>query len=295
MFSCGCGLIWWLSRVSCVWCLLWTVSLLWVYLVCVVSFMSLYELVLVLMLSDVGCCGCCVRHETCLVPRVSRVCRACLAWIFFAAAAVVVVVDVVVGVVVDVVVGVVVVVVDVLPDRCFCCCCCCCCCCCICPIAPAASVAALQESAKDPVAFVQGLLTLRDKYDCIVNDAFRAEKRSQKRLKEVGGRLLRVAVLCFALLSFVFPLLCVDVLCLASVRNRLLCVDMLCFVLFRFSSFALRSVLCLALLFFCCLALPRWFCRSFSHRLSFIFSLFPILSFSKPSLIRLFYLPLTLL
>ena len=46
----------------------------------------------------------------------------------------------------------------------------------------------MQESAKDPVAFVQGLLTLRDKYDCIVNDAFRAEKRSQKRLKEVGGR-----------------------------------------------------------------------------------------------------------
>ncbi|CAN0480854.1 unnamed protein product, partial [Scytosiphon promiscuus] len=52
------------------------------------------------------------------------------------------------------------------------------------PIAYAASAAALQESAKDPVAFVQGLLTLRDKYDCIVNDAFRAEKRSQKRLKE---------------------------------------------------------------------------------------------------------------
>ncbi|CAN0287235.1 unnamed protein product, partial [Scytosiphon promiscuus] len=41
-----------------------------------------------------------------------------------------------------------------------------------------------QESAKDPVAFVQGLLSLRDKYDCIVNDAFRGEKRSQKRLKE---------------------------------------------------------------------------------------------------------------
>eukprot|EP00903_Cladosiphon_okamuranus_P018135 g16689.t1 len=41
-----------------------------------------------------------------------------------------------------------------------------------------------QESAKDPVAFVQGLLSLRDKYDAIVNDAFRGEKRSQKRLKE---------------------------------------------------------------------------------------------------------------
>lgn len=43
-----------------------------------------------------------------------------------------------------------------------------------------------QESAKDPVAFVQGLLALRDKYDRIVNEAFRGEKRSQKRLKEVG-------------------------------------------------------------------------------------------------------------
>ena len=42
----------------------------------------------------------------------------------------------------------------------------------------------VQESAKDPVAFVQGLLELRDKYDTIVNDAFRGEKRSQKRLKE---------------------------------------------------------------------------------------------------------------
>ncbi|CAM9725172.1 unnamed protein product [Ectocarpus sp. 12 AP-2014] len=42
-----------------------------------------------------------------------------------------------------------------------------------------------QESAKDPVAFVQGLLSLRGKYDSIVNDAFRGEKRSQKRLKEV--------------------------------------------------------------------------------------------------------------
>lgn len=45
-----------------------------------------------------------------------------------------------------------------------------------------------QESAKDPVAFVQGLLSLRDKYDRIVNDAFRGEKRSQKRLKEVYCR-----------------------------------------------------------------------------------------------------------
>jgi len=41
-----------------------------------------------------------------------------------------------------------------------------------------------QEQQKNPVGFVQDLLNLRDKYDVIVNDAFRADKVFQKSLKE---------------------------------------------------------------------------------------------------------------
>ena len=41
-----------------------------------------------------------------------------------------------------------------------------------------------QERIKDPVEFVKGLLQMRDKYDRVVSDAFRAEKKAQKKLKE---------------------------------------------------------------------------------------------------------------
>jgi cullin 3 len=34
-----------------------------------------------------------------------------------------------------------------------------------------------QERVKDPVAFVQNLLDMKSKFDDIVNDAFKAEKR----------------------------------------------------------------------------------------------------------------------
>lgn len=83
--------------------------------------------------------------------------------------------------------------------------------------------ACTQESAKDPVAFVQGLLSLRDKYDAIVNDAFRGEKRSQKRLKEVSqqGSLLCLSVclfVCVSLACVCSPFVAVAVLLLLSVQ-----------------------------------------------------------------------------
>lgn len=41
-----------------------------------------------------------------------------------------------------------------------------------------------QERVKEPVAFVKGLLDMRDKYDRLVTEAFRSEKKSQKKLKD---------------------------------------------------------------------------------------------------------------
>lgn len=41
-----------------------------------------------------------------------------------------------------------------------------------------------QERVKEPVEFVKGLLAMRDKYDRLVTEAFRNEKKAQKKLKE---------------------------------------------------------------------------------------------------------------
>ncbi|CAM9805306.1 unnamed protein product [Choristocarpus tenellus] len=58
-----------------------------------------------------------------------------------------------------------------------------------------------QESAKDPVAFVQGLLGLRDKYDRIVEEAFRGEKKAQKRLKEAFEEFINTDSRCASYLA----------------------------------------------------------------------------------------------
>ncbi len=41
-----------------------------------------------------------------------------------------------------------------------------------------------QEKTNEPVEFVKKLLAMRDKYDTIVLESFRGEKKAQKRLKE---------------------------------------------------------------------------------------------------------------
>mmetsp|Transcript_11867 Transcript_11867/g.24023 ORF Transcript_11867/g.24023 Transcript_11867/m.24023 type:complete len:768 (-) Transcript_11867:48-2351(-) len=41
-----------------------------------------------------------------------------------------------------------------------------------------------QERVKDPVVFVKGVLEMRDKYDAVVEDAFRGEKKAGKKVKE---------------------------------------------------------------------------------------------------------------
>lgn len=41
-----------------------------------------------------------------------------------------------------------------------------------------------QERVKEPLVFVKGVLAMRDKYDRIIEESFRAEKKAAKRLKE---------------------------------------------------------------------------------------------------------------
>lgn len=47
-----------------------------------------------------------------------------------------------------------------------------------------AQILSHQESAKDPVLFVQQILDLKEKFDSIVQDAFSGDKKSQKKLKD---------------------------------------------------------------------------------------------------------------
>ena len=47
-----------------------------------------------------------------------------------------------------------------------------------------------QQSLKDPVAFVQKVLYLKSKYDIVVTNSFRADKKAQKRLKDAFDEFL---------------------------------------------------------------------------------------------------------
>jgi cullin 3 len=53
-----------------------------------------------------------------------------------------------------------------------------------------------QEKAKDPVEFVKKLLEMRDKYDVIVSEAFRGEKKAQKKLKDAFEEFINADTRC---------------------------------------------------------------------------------------------------
>ena len=57
-----------------------------------------------------------------------------------------------------------------------------------------------QEKVKDPIEFVRRLLEMRDQYDVIVADAFRAEKKMQKRLKEAFEGFINADARCASFL-----------------------------------------------------------------------------------------------
>jgi cullin 3 len=58
-----------------------------------------------------------------------------------------------------------------------------------------------QQGANDPVTFVGGLLTLRDKFETIVNEAFHGEKKAQKRLKEAFEDFINSDMRCASYLA----------------------------------------------------------------------------------------------
>ncbi len=58
-----------------------------------------------------------------------------------------------------------------------------------------------QETAKDPVSFVRQFLELKDKFDKIIRDSFRQEKKAQKRLKEAFEEFINRDNRCAAYLA----------------------------------------------------------------------------------------------
>lgn len=58
-----------------------------------------------------------------------------------------------------------------------------------------------QERVNDPVAFVSGLLAMREKYEAIVNSAFGGEKRSQKALKDAFEDFMNADASCARFLA----------------------------------------------------------------------------------------------
>ena len=64
-----------------------------------------------------------------------------------------------------------------------------------------ASIISDQDKVKDPVAFVQQLLDLKAKYDDIVDNCFKGEKRSLKRLKEAFEDFVNKDTRCASYLS----------------------------------------------------------------------------------------------
>ena len=65
-----------------------------------------------------------------------------------------------------------------------------------------------QETIRDPVNFVQQVLDLKTKFDCIVAKCFRGEKRAQKKLKEAFDEFLNKDNRCASYLaSFIDELL----------------------------------------------------------------------------------------
>lgn len=70
------------------------------------------------------------------------------------------------------------------------------------------AIVAGQESVKEPVAFVQQMLDLKMKFDRIITESFRSEKRMQKRLKDAFEEFMNVDSRCAShLASYIDELL----------------------------------------------------------------------------------------
>jgi spore coat polysaccharide biosynthesis predicted glycosyltransferase SpsG len=58
-----------------------------------------------------------------------------------------------------------------------------------------------QESVKEPVAFVQQMLDLKKKFDRIIVESFRSEKKMQKKLKDAFEEFVNIDSRCAAHLA----------------------------------------------------------------------------------------------
>lgn len=63
------------------------------------------------------------------------------------------------------------------------------------------AIVASQENVREPVAFVQQMLDLKKKFDRIITESFKSEKKMQKKLKDAFEEFINVDSRCASYLA----------------------------------------------------------------------------------------------